>query len=87
MTLFLTLINRHDIQHHVKRKRLLFLPRLLDQGAPALIMILDATLNTPGSFASMLCEDLSWMTEHTSKVEGLEHPNLNLAPWLSFFTL
>ena len=47
-------------------------------------MILDATLNTPGSFASMLCEDIFWMTEHTSKVEGLEHPNLNLAPWLSF---
>ena len=51
----LTIIKRHDIQHQVRRKRLLSLPRLLDQGAFALIMVLDATLSTPGSFVSMLC--------------------------------
>ncbi len=53
-----SLVRRHDAEHQIRRKRLFFLPRILNQGCLALIKAIDATAHIDGSFSCTLRDDL-----------------------------
>jgi hypothetical protein len=79
-----SLVRRHDAEHQIRRKRLLFLPRILLQGCPALIQAIDATADIEGSFSCTIRDDLLWMRKHTDKVSTLDDPRQNITSWLHF---
>ena len=44
---------------------------------------MDATLKVPGSYASYVLQDLSWLRHHADLVSSCPDPNEDLRPWLA----
>ncbi len=75
-------VNRGNAKFQIRVRRLRFLVRLLNNGAPSIITLLDATLVTAGSFASLVVEDLAWLRQYAGLTDSQPDPAIDIRPWL-----
>ena len=77
------LVDRYDAYTCLRYRRLAFLARLLGNGSPALISLLDGSVDLDGSFAYLVIRDMPWLRKFASLTDSLPNPQDHLAPWLS----